>query len=89
MYKVIDTNEFFIEYTVCDNKTIFVHHLYTKNGYEKKGYTYKIFDILKSFKLPIILECWPTLEEFYNKHGFTRDCIGREGYLEMIWRPKE
>jgi len=87
-YHDICVETHYLEYSIYDEKIIFVHRFGIHSKYRETGLSYKVFKELKKMGLPIILECHQHLEDFYKKHKFKRSCIGRDGYREMIWKPK-
>lgn len=71
-----------IDYDICG--VIFINHISVNSEYRNRGYCRRILDnIQKQYKLPIVLECWPTLLEFYLKLDFEIECDTIEGYIEM------
>lgn len=79
---------YYLEYSIYENKIMFVHSFHITKKYQGQGLSYGVFDILKLSNIPIVLECFPPLEGFYKKHGFVKNCITREGCFEMVWRPE-
>ena len=86
-YHNIKTEIYYIEYSIYTNEVIFVHTFGINDEHQSQGHSYKVFNELKTYGLPIVLECWPTLIEFYNKLGFIKECDTREGYAEMLYSP--
>jgi len=77
------TNKIYtIDYDICD--VIFINHISVNKEYQRKGYCRRILNNLqKQYQLPIALECWPTLLEFYINLGFEIKCNTIDGYIEM------
>ena len=82
---LIDNKICNINYDVC-NEVIHIRTFIIKPLYRGRGYSRRIFNNIKYKynKLPIELECWPTLLKYYKHLGFVE--IGRtyDGYIEMI-----
>lgn len=79
---LIENTKYKIEFDV--SSVVCVRLFGINPEYRGRGYSYLAFDFLKrKYSRPIVLECWPTLLEFYSKLGFREVCRTVDGYVEM------
>jgi hypothetical protein len=81
MYFNIRNKIYTLEYNV--GEVVYVKIFSISNKYRGLKYSYRIFNSLTKYKLPIVLECWPTLIPFYQKLGFKEVGMMHDGYIEM------
>lgn len=84
MNYIIKNKIYTVDYNITDN-VIYLTHIFIYDEYRGKGFSKKIIDTLqKKHFMPIILECWPTLVDFYKKLGFYQTGnISEDEYIEM------
>lgn len=78
------TEIYYIKYCVFP-EYVYVDLFHIEPMYRGRGYSYKIFSSLQEkYNLPIMLQCWPTLINFYKKLGFKTLDKNEDGYVEMF-----
>ena len=86
------TDIYYLKYCVL-SECVYVDIFHIEPMYRGRGFSYKIFSKLQEkYNLPIMLECWPTLINFYRKLGFKTLAeeknepmfYSEDGYVEMI-----
>lgn len=82
---LINNKIYSLNYDVSDEIIyIYIRTFMIKPQYRNRGFSKKIFDnIRRKYKLPIILEYWSTLLEYYKHLGFVEIDRTCDGYIEM------
>jgi predicted GNAT family N-acyltransferase len=83
--KVFINNKIYsINYIIC-SEHIHVNTFMIKPIYRGRGYSRRIiYNIRYKYNLPIVLECFPTLFDYYKHSGFVEIGNTYDGYIEMI-----